>query len=80
MAFPVVYKGESLDEEACRIDLLVDETIVVELKTVPALLPIHEAQLHTCMKLSNKCLGLLMNFHTHLLKDGISRHVVNFPN
>lgn len=79
VAAPVVYKGEVLDEEAYRIDLLVDETIVVELKTVPALLPIHEAQLHTYMKLADKRLGLLINFHVPLLKDGIKRHVINFP-
>jgi GxxExxY protein len=79
VAAPVIYKGELLDEEAYRIDLLVDESIVVELKTVPALLPIHEAQLHTYMKLSNKVLGLLINFHIPLLKDGIKRHVINFP-
>jgi GxxExxY protein len=76
---PVVYKGEILDEEAYRIDLLVEETIVVELKTVAALLPIHEAQIHTYMKLSGKCLGLLINFNVPLLKDGIKRHVINFP-
>ncbi len=79
VASHVVYKGEILDEEAYRIDLLVDESIVVELKTVPALLPIHEAQLHTYMKLSGKLLGLLINFHVPLLKDGIKRHVINFP-
>jgi GxxExxY protein len=75
----VFYKGELLDEEAYRIDLLVEESIVVELKTVAELLPIHEAQLHTYMKLSNKCLGLLINFQVPLLKDGIKRHVINFP-
>lgn len=53
--------------------------MVVELKTVAALLPIHEAQIHTYMKLSKKCLGLLINFHISLLKDGIKRHVINFP-
>lgn len=79
VAAPVVYKGEVLDDEAYRIDLLVENEIVVELKTVPALLPIHEAQIHTYMKLSNKCLGLLINFHVTLLKDGIKRHVINFP-
>ena len=79
VAAPVTYKGEVLDEEAYRIDLMVEESIVVELKTVPALLPIHEAQLHTYMKLSSKCLGLLVNFHVPLLKDGIKRHVINVP-
>lgn len=79
VAAPVVYKGEVLDDEAYRIDLLVEDEIVVELKTVPALLPIHEAQIHTYMKLSNKCLGLLINFHVTLLKDGIKRHVINLP-
>jgi GxxExxY protein len=79
VAAHVIYKGEILDEEACRIDLLVEQSVVVELKTVAALLPIHEAQLHTYMKLSGKCLGLLVNFHVPLLKDGIKRHVINFP-
>ena len=75
----VFYKGQALDEEAYRIDLLVQECVVVELKTVPSLLPIHEAQLHTYMRLSNKCLGLLINFNVTLLRDGIKRHVINFP-
>jgi len=75
----VFYKGHVLDEEAYRIDLLVQECVVVELKTVPSLLPIHEAQLHTYMRLSNKCLGLLINFNVILLRDGIKRHVINFP-
>lgn len=79
VAAPVVYKGEVLDDEAYRIDLLVEDEIVVELNTVPTLLPIHEAQIHTYMKLSGKCLGLLINFHVTLLKDGIKRHVINFP-
>jgi len=79
VAAQVIYKGEILEEEAYRIDLLVEESVVVELKTVAALLPIHEAQLHTYMKLSGKSLGLLINFHVPLLKDGIKRHVINFP-
>ena len=79
VAAPVIYKGEILDEEAYRTDLLVEETVVVELKTVPALLPIHESQLHTYLRLSQKCLGLLINFNVTLLRDGIKRHVINFP-
>ncbi len=58
VATHVFYKGELLDEEAYKIDLLVEEEIVVELKTVTELLPIHEAQLHTYMRLSGKSLGL----------------------
>jgi len=76
---PVTYKGEILEEEAYKIDLLVEETVVIELKTVPVLLPIHEAQIHTYMRLSQKCLGLLINFNVPLLRDGIKRHVINFP-
>ena len=79
VAASVVYKGEILDEEAYRIDLLVEESIVIELKTVPVLLPIHEAQLHTYMRLSQRNLGLLINFNVILLRDGIKRHVINFP-
>ncbi len=75
----VFYKGEILDEDAYRIDLLVDECVVVEIKTVAAIIPIHEAQLHTYMRLSQKKLGLLINFNVILLREGIKRHVINFP-
>ncbi|MEX1114341.1 MAG: GxxExxY protein [Akkermansiaceae bacterium] len=75
----VFYKGEILDEDAYRIDLLVEECVVVEIKTVAAIVPIHEAQLNTYMRLANKCLGLLINFNVILLRDGIKRHVINFP-
>jgi GxxExxY protein len=79
VAVAAVYKGDLLDEEAYRIDLLVDDAIVVELKTVPSLQAIHEAQLHTYLRMSNKCLGFLINFNTILLRDGIKRRVFNFP-
>ena len=62
----VFYKGETLDEDAYRIDLLVEECVVVEIKTVAAIVPIHEAQLHTYMRLSQKKLGLLINFNVIL--------------
>jgi GxxExxY protein len=76
----VKYKDEFLDEEAYKIDLLVEDSVVVELKTVHELLSIHQAQLHTYLKLSNHCLGLLINFNVTLLKDGIKRHVTtHFP-
>lgn len=75
----VFYKGEFLDKDAYRIDLLVKQSIAVEIKTVAATIPIHEAQPHTYMRLSKKRLGLLINFNVILLRDGIKRHVINFP-
>ncbi len=72
---PVLYKGLKLD---CgyRIDLLVEETVVVELKALEQILPVHEAQLLTYLRLAQKSVGLLINFNVPLLKDGIRRRVV----
>ncbi|MDP0497218.1 MAG: GxxExxY protein [Verrucomicrobiota bacterium JB024] len=72
---PVAYKGLKL-EKGYRIDLLVEDTVVVELKSVDALLPVHTAQLLTYMRFADKHVGLLINFRTKLLKDGIKRLVV----
>jgi GxxExxY protein len=69
---PVSYKGMELNE-GFRIDLLVNDTVIVELKCVEKMLPIHEAQLFTYLKLSGKRTGLLINFLSKLLKDGIQR-------
>jgi GxxExxY protein len=71
----VVYKGVKLD---CgyRIDVLVENTLIVELKCVESIQKIHEAQLLTYMKLANKKTGLLINFHVDLLKHGIKRFVI----
>jgi GxxExxY protein len=71
---PVAYKGIHLD---CgyRLDLLVQEVVVVELKAVDELLPIHEAQLMTYLKLGGWHLGLLINFNVSILKRGIRRRV-----
>jgi GxxExxY protein len=74
VALPVVYKTIQMDL-AYRIDLLVEESIVVELKTVSKLLPIHEAQLLTYLKLSGHRIGLLLNFHVPLMREGIKRMV-----
>ena len=71
---PVHFKGEILDKEFV-IDLLVEDEIVVELKSVEIILPVHEAQLVTYLKLSGKKLGLLINFNVALLKDGIRRRI-----
>ncbi len=71
---PVVYDGLEL-ELGYRIDLLVEDLVVVELKAADAIHPIHEAQLLSYLKLSGKSLGLIINFHTVHLKDGIKRFV-----
>jgi GxxExxY protein len=69
---PISYKGVKLD---CgyRLDIVVEELIIVELKTVEKLLPIHEAQLLTYLKLTDKKLGLLLNFNVPVLRNGIKR-------
>ncbi len=74
---PVVYKDVKLD---CgyRLDLLVEGRVVLELKTVESLAPIHEAIMLTYLRLSGCQIGLLINFHTQILKDGIKRLVLNY--
>lgn len=74
---PVVYKGRELGYKY-RLDLIVQETIVVEIKAVEGILPVHKAQLLTQLKISNLPLGLLINFHGPVLVDGI-RRVVHLP-
>ena len=74
---PVVYKEVKLD---CgyRLDIVVEESVIVELKTVEMLMPVHEAQLLTYLKLTEKNLGLLINFNVPVLKEGIKRIVNKF--
>ncbi len=74
---PIVYKGKKLEKEFF-MDLLVNDVLVIELKAVETILPVHEVQLVTYLKLSNKRLGLLLNFNVAILKEGISRKVNNF--
>ena len=69
---PVIYKEVKLDH-GYRIDLLVEEKVVVEIKTVEAFNDVHTAQVLTYLKLGNYRLGLLFNFHTTVLKNGIKR-------
>ena len=69
---PVVYKGVKLDR-GYRMDIVVEGLIVLEIKAVEILIPVHEAQLLSYLKLYDKRLGLLLNFHIPLLKDGIKR-------
>ena len=69
---PVEYDGVKLDA-GYRIDVLVEEAVIVEIKAVDALQPVHKAQLLSYLKLSKKKLGLLLNFNVALMKDGIKR-------
>ena len=75
---PVIYKGVKLD---CgyRMDLVVDGEVVIELKSVDGLMPIHKAQLLSYLKLSKCMAGLLINFNVKILKDGIQRIVNKLP-
>ncbi len=77
VAIPMKFKGEILEADF-RIDLLVAEEIILELKAVEVLLPVHEAQLLTYMKLAEKRLGFLINFNVPRLVDGFRRKVLNF--
>jgi GxxExxY protein len=72
IAIPMTYKGLEID---CtyRADLLVEEVVMLELKAVESLLPIHKAQLLTYLKLSRIKVGLLLNFHSIHLRDGLCR-------
>ncbi len=69
---PITYKGLVI-EDAYRLDLLIDDRLVVELKAVDALADVHEAQLLTYLKFSRCELGLLINFRSRWLKDGVRR-------
>ena len=73
---PVEFKGSRL-ECGYRIDVLVADTLVIEIKAVESILPVHEAQLITYMKLGGWKVGLLINFNVALLKQGIRRRVLN---
>ena len=72
---PVVYQGQKVSEEGFRMDLLVGDKIIVELKSVETVQPVHKKQLLTYLRLAKKPLGLLINFNEVLLKDGITRIV-----
>lgn len=74
VGLPVVYRGVRLDL-GYRMDLLVEDLVIVEIKSVDAISPVHQAQLLSYLKLSGKSLGLLINFNVVHLKDGIRRFV-----
>jgi GxxExxY protein len=75
---PVMYRGQKVDGQEFRLDLLVDDEIIVELKSVAKVEPVHKKQLLTYLRLAGKQLGLLLNFNEPLLRDGITR-IINRP-
>jgi GxxExxY protein len=70
---PVSYKGIKINDLGFRLDLLVESDVIVELKSVETIKPVHKKQLLTYLRLAEKDLGLLINFNENLLKEGISR-------
>ena len=75
---PVFYRGRKVDGQGFRLDLLVEDSVIVELKSVERVEPLHKKQLLTYLRLADKPLGLLINFNKSLLKDGITR-IINSP-
>ena len=76
---PVIYRDKIITDDGFRIDILVEDTLVVELKSVELVKSVHKKQLLTYLRLSGKQLGLLINFNETLLKDGITR-IINAIN
>jgi GxxExxY protein len=78
VSLPLTYEGQKIDA-GYRIDMLVDDLIIIENKTVESLLPIHEAQIMTYLKLGKCKIGFLLNWNVTLMKRGIRRVVMNLP-
>ena len=76
---PVTYRGKEVKDEGFRIDLLVEDTVIIELKSVEQIKPVFGKTLLTYLRLAKKHVGLLINFNEVLLKDGISRVINGFP-
>ena len=76
-AIPLIYKGYELSKEF-KIDILVEDEIILELKSSENMLPVYEAQIISYLKLADKRLGFLINFNVPLMKDGFKRFVHNF--
>jgi GxxExxY protein len=75
---PIFYRKQKVHEEGFRLDLLVEDTIIVELKSVEKVQDLHKKQLFTYLRLAKKPLGLLINFNGTVLKNGITR-IINVP-
>ncbi|MEN9980541.1 MAG: hypothetical protein RL542_328 [Bacteroidota bacterium] len=77
VAIPLQFKGFALSKEY-KIDILVEKELIIELKSVEALLPVHEAQLISYLKLADKRMGFLINFNVPIIKSGFKRFVNNY--
>ncbi len=77
VAIPLQFKGFALSKEY-KIDILVEQKLIIELKSVEALLPVHEAQLISYLKLADKRMGFLINFNVPIIKSGFKRFVNNY--
>ncbi|QIF03648.1 GxxExxY protein [Roseimicrobium sp. ORNL1] len=74
LPLPVSYKGRPLEKELI-VDIMVEDTVILELKAVEGILPVHQAQLLSYLRLTNRALGLLLNFHVSVMTAGITRIV-----
>ena len=72
-ACPIIYRKQQINDQGFRLDILVEDTVIVELKSVEMVKSVHKKQLLTYLRLMNKPLGLLINFNEELLKNGITR-------
>jgi GxxExxY protein len=77
VSLPVIYRGRKV-EKAFRLDLLIENEIIVEIKAVEMLLPVHTAQIISYLKIADKRLGFLINSNVPVFKDGIHRYVNNY--
>ncbi len=77
VSIPLIYKGEILSKDF-RIDVFVENEIIIEIKAVDEILPVHKAQIISYLKLTDKKLGFLINFNVALMKEGFYRFVNNF--
>jgi GxxExxY protein len=75
LSVPVIYKGLKFDS-ALRLDVLVEDSVICELKAVEVMIPVFEAQLLSYLKLTQKRLGFLINFNVPVIKDGIKRMIL----
>jgi GxxExxY protein len=75
VAIPVIYKSVPIGE-GFKADIVVARQVILEIKAIAAILPVHEAQLHTYLSMSGIRIGLILNFHARRLAEGIRRYVV----